>query len=66
MPRLSACYAAGREATSMGLPFLVLFLGIMAYFARQQARLNRAMDSNDDSRREAGYVGPNVHGPTLI
>lgn len=48
----------------MGLLFLVLFLGIMAYFARQQARLNRAMDDNDDSRREAGYVGPNVHGPT--
>ncbi|WP_168733303.1 hypothetical protein [Deinococcus sp. Arct2-2] len=48
----------------MGLLFLLLFLGVMAYFARQQARLNRAMDDNHDSRREAGYVGPNVHGPT--
>jgi hypothetical protein len=48
----------------MGLLFVLVFLGIMAYFARQQARLNRAMDSNDDWGREAGYVGPNVHGPT--
>ena len=48
----------------MGLLFLLVFLGIMAYFAHQQARLNRAMDDNNDSRREAGYVGPNVHGPT--
>ncbi|GGI91034.1 hypothetical protein [Deinococcus wulumuqiensis] len=49
---------------------LWLFLGIFGpplavgfFFARRQARLDRAMDAMDDSRREAGYVGPHVPGP---
>ena len=50
----------------MGLVMLAIFLPIIAvglYFSRRQDRLNRAMDALDDSRREAGYVGPNLPGP---
>ncbi|WP_165794300.1 hypothetical protein [Deinococcus aerius] len=47
----------------IGLVLLGLFLAVMAFFAYRQEHLNRAMDANDDSRREAGYVGPHVPGP---
>lgn len=46
-----------------GFLVLGLFLGVMAYFARRQERLNRAMEANDASRREAGYIGPALPGP---
>lgn len=43
--------------------FTLVFGGVSWFFGARQARLNRAMDSMDDSRRAAGYVGPNVPGP---
>ncbi|WP_199776959.1 hypothetical protein [Deinococcus sp. NW-56] len=46
-----------------GLISLGLFLGTMAVLAVRQARLNRTMDALDDTRREAGHVGPNLPGP---
>jgi hypothetical protein len=46
-----------------GILLLGLFLGTMAYFACHQDRLNRAMDEMDDTRREAGYVGPHLPNP---
>jgi len=48
------------------LSLFAIFLPILAvggYFAARQNRLNRAMDAMDDSRRQAGYVGPNIGGP---
>ena len=47
----------------IGALILLGFLGTMVYFSNKQERLNRAMDANADSRREAGYVGPHVSGP---
>ena len=50
----------------MGLLLLSVFLpiiAVMAYFSVRQARLNRAMDAPDDSRQEAGYVGPHLPDP---
>jgi len=48
------------------LGLLAIFLPILTvggYFAVKQNRLNRTMDAMDDSRRQAGYVGPNIGGP---
>lgn len=46
-----------------GFLVLGLFLAVMAFFARMQERLNRAMDAMDDTRRESGHVGPTLPGP---
>ncbi|WP_181391992.1 hypothetical protein [Deinococcus irradiatisoli] len=48
------------------LSLLAIFLPFLAtagYFAARQYRLNRAMDAMNDSRRQAGYVGPSLEGP---
>ena len=47
----------------IGMLLLGLFLGTLAYFACRQDRLNHAMDAMDDTRREAGHVGPHLPGP---
>ncbi|WP_295822520.1 hypothetical protein [uncultured Deinococcus sp.] len=50
----------------MGLVMLAVFLPIISlglHFSRRQERLNRAMDAMDDSRQDAGYVGPHLPGP---
>lgn len=46
-----------------GFLVLGLLLGVMAFFARKQERLNRAVDQGDDTRRGPGHVGPPLPGP---
>ncbi|MBB5234539.1 hypothetical protein [Deinococcus budaensis] len=46
-----------------GILVLGLCLGVLAFFARRQERLNRVMDAMDGTRRGPGHVGPTLPGP---